>query len=148
MKRMCVCVRNSVLKHGCLQKGIKRYQFSWTDLNGHADHASACFPELTRSATLLLQENNAAAVTHIPCVLLQAAHVCVSRRLHRRFFFFFFWRLPNELPASVHAALHQVTPASTFTGAVACICATTRNWQLVLMNQPRCWRAWCLQQSF
>lgn len=89
MKRMCVCVRNSVLKHGCLQKGIKRYQFSWTDLNGHADHASACFPELTRSATLLLQENNAAAVTHIPCVLLQAAHVCVSRRLHRRFFFFF-----------------------------------------------------------
>lgn len=90
MKRMCVCVRNSVLKHGCLQKRIKRYQFSWTDLNGHADHASACFPELTRSATLLLQENNAAAVTHIPCVLLQAAHVRVSRRLHRRFFFFFF----------------------------------------------------------
>lgn len=146
MKRMCVCVCNSIVKHGCLQKGIKRYQFSCTDLNGLADHASACFPELTRSATLLLQENNAAAVTHVPCGLLQAARVRVSHPLHRRFF--------EDCQTSCCQCARGSAPGHTSfhfhwcCGLNMCYHQKLAAGFSVLMNQPRCWRAWCLQQSF
>lgn len=40
--------------------------------------------------------------------------------------------LINWISVSVHAPLHQVIAASTFTGAVVCKHAAIRNWQLAL----------------